>query len=778
MVTTPSQFGLLVSALLVGALGAGSARAEPASNRVLSGHQVMIKGSCVLLKVNFNLRIRYAGHVPIERGTDLRIRVQPIDPAQAASEILTRRESLRPPDSRQAPVRTIEFEATRIDEHVLNIQFLHPVVFQVGPGADFQSIVVAIGDAKSQKACKPEFPTPTLGAWDTRVSRTEAFLPRGHEDASPRPGSSASPGKPVERAAGKISDAELKSAAASMDEARAAIRKGEYGTAITLLRKVLHYPENQYSADAQELLGVAYQKDKQPSEAKAQYEDYLARYPSREGAESVRQRLAAIQTAEMPPAERLRVARKQAQSGPGESTWSVSGSSSGFYVRDDSFHILRDPTLAPNLNADKEDRRVHQNAFLSSFDLFAAWGNNEVKSKFRISATEEHRFNSSDSEITSVAALYLETMVRDLDTMLRIGRQTRNTGGVLGRFDGALVSWQANPWMKLNVVGGSPVLSRRDEPFKDDKFFYGASLDFGPLFGGVEASLFAIEQRDRSLIDRQAVGTELRYLDPSKSAFFTLDYDTHFQELNAAIFSASLTLPDKSIVNAGADYRKTPYLTSWNALQGQQYVSLYDLLRQHTLQEIQQMALDRTATYKSATIGYSYPLAEKLQLNLDATAANISGTPASFGVDGLPSLGDEFYYSAQLIGTNLLLDGDLYTAAVRYAQRQDSDTYALDLSTRYPFTEKLRATPHLLFSYRNGKLTDLKEYSVLPSVLFNYLWTKDLNFELELGTKWTTRQEALGVRSQETELFVTAGFRYDFYADGKGNCPLGSISCK
>ena len=56
------------------------------------------------------------------------------------------------------------------------------------------------------------------------------------------------------------------------------------------------------------------------------------------------------------------------------------------------------------------------------------------------------------------------------------------------------------------------------------------------------------------------------------------------------------------------------------------------------------MALDRTTTYTSANIGYSTPLTDKLQLNLDATAAHIDGTIASFGVDALPSTGNEFYY--------------------------------------------------------------------------------------------------------------------------------------
>jgi tetratricopeptide (TPR) repeat protein len=757
-----------------------TARAEPVSDRILAGHQVVTQSGCVLVKINFNVRMRYASHFPLGQGSDLRIVVRPIDPAQAAATITTRRESLRPPEGPATHIKSIEFEAARADGPVVNIQFDAPVAYNVAGGADFQSLIVAISAGKGRTPCAPVFPSQAANGWNTTLSRGGES--RRGQDASGA--ASAVRAEPLQttriEAAAPVqgSAADERAAGAAMDEGRAALKKADYGKAIALLRKAVQMPRTSHTAPALELLGVAHQKNKQPAEAKARYEEYLRRFPAGEGSESVRQRLDAILTVEMPAGERLHAARRQAESGPGQTTWTLSGSASQFYIRDDSYRVVRDPTLPPELNADKEDHRVHRNVLMSNLDLFAAWGNNDVKSKFRFSGAEEHSFVSGQRELASVSALYLETSVRDWGATSRIGRQTRNAGGVLGRFDGALATWQSSPWMRINVVGGSPVLSRRDEPFKDEKYFYGTSVDFGPFLGGLEATLFAIEQRARDLVDRQAVGTELRYLDSTKSAFFTLDYDTHFNQLNAAIFNGSWTLPDKSVLHGGADYRKAPYLTSWNALQGQTQATLYQLLKLRTREEIDQMAVDRTASYKSATIGYSRPLTDKLQFNVDATAANISGTIPSFGVDATPSTGDEFYYSAQLVGTSLLTSGDLYTLGIRYANRQDSDTYAIDLSTRYPVTDKLRVNPRLLLSYRTGNRVELKEYAVLPSVLLNYAVMKDLNLELEVGAKWTTRQEAMAVKSDDTDFFVTAGFRYDFYADGKGKCPSATAQCR
>jgi hypothetical protein len=398
-----------------------------------------------------------------------------------------------------------------------------------------------------------------------------------------------------------------------MDEARAALKKNDLVAAKRLLASVLRRPENEHSAEAQELLGVAYQRSGQLAEARAEYQDYIQRYPNAEGTDRVRQRLAGIITAAGEPHDELRPGRAQRpDAGPGDTTWSVSGSASQFYIRDDSFRVLRDPSLAPVPNADKDDHRVHRNALLSSFDLIAAWQNNQFKSKFRFSGTEEHPFDSDSAEIFSVAALSFETTMRQWDLMTRIGRQTRSTGGVLGRFDGGLVSWQASPSMRLNAVAGSPVERARTNP-SNDRYFYGASMDLGPFWGGFEASLFAIEQRDRSFLDRQAIGAELRYIDPIKSGFATIDYDMHFQELNAAILNGSWTLPDKSTISAAVDYRKSPYLSSWTAIQGQPFLTLYDMLRLHTEDEVQHWAMDRTPTYKSATVGYSRPITDKLR---------------------------------------------------------------------------------------------------------------------------------------------------------------------
>src|SRR5262249_45043962 len=157
----------------------------------------------------------------------------------------------------------------------------------------------------------------------------------------------------------------------------------------------LRYPENRYSAEAQELLGLARQRNGQPDAARAEYEDYLRRYPRGEGHERVQQRLAGLVTASGESDARLRAPAGNFGTPPlgsqfqpaGATTWTFSGSLSQFYIRNDSFQVARDASVAPTPNEDADAHRVHQNQMLTSIDLSAAWNNAATKGKIRFSGT-------------------------------------------------------------------------------------------------------------------------------------------------------------------------------------------------------------------------------------------------------------------------------------------------------------------------------------------------------------------------------------------------------
>ena len=156
----------------------------------------------------------------------------------------------------------------------------------------------------------------------------------------------------------------------------------------------------------------------------------------------------------------------------------MSGARSSFFVRDDSYNQTKDISIAPNPFADPDAHRFHQDTFLTTIDLYGSINSDAAKTKFKISGLDEQRIRSGlNLNRAGISSAYVETTLKETDLTVRAGRQTRNTGGVIGRFDGALVSWQASDMFRLNAVGGAPNWSRFDAPFRAGRYFAGASID-------------------------------------------------------------------------------------------------------------------------------------------------------------------------------------------------------------------------------------------------------------------------------------------------------------
>ena len=768
------QVAGLAGALSVGALVAGgNSYAQPVIDQFVSGADVTTIKNCNVLRVSFHVRVRYLGHVPQDSGDQIRISLALVDgPGAAGDGRLSRREGVRVnyPGPGSTGIQQIILNLDEAAGPVLQIQFLRPVSFQVVQSGSFESIDVAYAKTGSVAQC-----LPGGGAGN-----------KGDRSGKPPPNASLAGGATSVRlggaATGALSDADAKSVEASMDEARAAIRKTNYPEAISLLKKVLKYPENNSSAEAQELLGVARLKAGQREEAKAEFEDYLRRYPKGEGSERVRQRLAGILTASGPTPEKLQGGLDVAQAGglktaapKNETRWFLSGSVSALYITDDSANTVKDLSTAVNPNADPDAHRVHQNTLMTNFDMFGAAENDQMKAKFKLAATQERQLDFSSNNF-GVSTALVDYTLKEYDLEAIVGRQTRNTGGVIGRFDGAVLSWNQSPALRWNILAGSPNWSRFDAPFAFGKTMYGVSVDFIKVLGLFDTTLFAIEQFDQSIVDRQGIGAEFRYFDPKKSLLGTIDYDVHFQQLNAAIFSGTYTLDDKSVFNAAADYRKVPYLSSWNALQGQPFLTLYDMMKFDNADQIKQLAIDRTPTFESAMVSYSRPITETYLVGGDLTVTDLSGTVPSGGVDGTTATGLEYYASVNVTGTSVFKPGDLFMTALRYASLSDSKVYVLDINTRYPVLTDLSVSPRLRLGYRTGVGTDLKETTILPSIVVNYLWSKGLTFEAEVGVKYMDSYLA-GIDSKTKDIFGTVTIRQDFHLEDTSKCHGSVVTC-
>ena len=566
-------------------------------------------------------------------------------------------------------------------------------------------------------------------------------------------------------------------------EAKTSIAAKDYEHAVALLTKAA----SQGSAEAQELLGVVRERAEQLAQAKLAYETYLKLYPKGEGADRVRQRLSGVLAALESEAAAELAARKkvnleklgplksapastlrQQLSAPGKRDlaaaaeeqktwqWQTTGSAGQFYYRNDGFTgaSLRRQTF--------DSHEVFQNDIVSSADVTVRGvkGPNEIK--VRIAGYEQTDLEgASPNGDTTLSTAYVDMRNQLNGLSARVGRQTRTGGGVFGRFDGVLMGAQTDDQVLLQVVAGSPVYYGDIEPFAADRFFLGASVDLTSLNKVWSGTLYAIGQNTADIVDRRAIGAELRYAKGDVTGYANADFDVYYGEFNSATISGNWEAADGLSLFASADYRHVPFLLTSNALAGQSATSLSSLIDILGLHDTEALAVDRTASARTVTGGFSYEFAKDWQFTFDASIADYSGTPASGGVDAIPDPGIEYYVSALISGTGVFRDNDYAGVGFNVIDSSDYRTYMADLTYRFAINDKLRLGPRLRLAYRDAQGPISDQVLFLPSLGLRYQVTDHWSFESEIALRWEDNRDSTG-SNQNAELLMTAGYRYQF----------------
>ena len=369
--------------------------------------------------------------------------------------------------------------------------------------------------------------------------------------------------------------------------------------------------------------------------------------------------------------------------------------------------------------------------------------------------------NAGEESEGRLSRLYLDVFSKRLYTSARVGRQWSSTGGVLGRFDGGLLSFSRIPRIKVNLVSGFPVDSTVLEKIDTDRYFYGINADLGTFAESWDFNVFAINQLADGITDRRAVGGEARYFRPNLSFFSLVDYDISYGKLNIALFTGNVFFANKGSINFSGDYRKSPTLTTTNAIQGQGVETVSELLETMTEDEVRALAEDRTAESWSATLGGSYPINEKFQISADFNVSEFMSTEASGGVEATPGTGPEYFYSLQLIGSSLIKEGDVAILGLRYSDTSSSRTISGNINTRYPVTMNFRVNPRFRTDYSESKDDGGDQFTIRPSLRMDYYWRRKVRLEFEGGVEWT--YDRVGGQTDLTrDYFVIAGYRIIF----------------
>ena len=535
-----------------------------------------------------------------------------------------------------------------------------------------------------------------------------------------------------------------------MEEARKTMAAGDISRAIQIYTKVLQQPEHARLAEAQEFLALAREKNGQLAHAKAEYQRYLSLYPNGEGTARVNQRLSALLAVDR---QGIPGSGSSVPNHPGRSSsvsdWRVQTYFSQYYRRD-----------ANQLN--DEDQIVSQSALYSDVNFDARRRGERFDFSSRISAGYRNDFldegvGSGDQARVSYAYADLSDTVTGLRG--RIGRQSRNTGGVLGRFDGLNLGYEVGERILVNAVAGKPAYSSSDG-IDSERSFYGASVSYGPILKALELGLYVIQQDIEGLDDRQAVGGEFRYFGENQSFWGLVDYDTLYNELGSAFLQGSWRFASRLTLHGSVDRRHSPFLSTGNALIGQPVATFSQLLELLPVDEIKQLGVDRSPLSTTYSIGVSTSLSPKLQINADANQTTTDATPASGGVAATQATSYR-YYATSVVASSLFKEGDVTILGARYSDSDTARVISLTLDSRYPFGRTWRINPRLRVDRRQRLAEANYEWLYTPGIRVQYRRSQKFRIEFEAGKQFSQR-ESFGADLDRESYFINLGYQSFF----------------
>lgn len=730
----------------------------PVFGQVLDRIEIVETPGAAEIHIVFNTRALYLRHTPSESGDLIRVFLD--FPDQDRSRRFARELAASPP-SDLVPKFTVTFpdQAT----NGLSIRFARPVRFRISQ-RDIRSssrIVIAV------KLDRPASPPPEI---------------KGLPSVPP---SAKGPKPSVDIPSSQAGKGTEKQAADLMKLGRAALEAGEHEKAVQIFNALLNLPPNKQSQEAQELVGMARERNGETTKAKAEYEHYLKAYPDGEGAARVRQRLAALTDTQTVVAQGGKKPPKKIDE------TRVYGSVYEYYYGGYSQTKITDKSTNTTTSLHNHDQSLLQ----SAFDVTGRYRKDEYDNKFVVRGTQTYDLLATTDvrrNISRLRALYFEHSSQD-SYLVRIGRQPGNSGGVLDfRFDGAWVRYTAAPqFLNINLLAGQPRQFSLDSNYVPDdprnfraelkRYFYGANVDIGPLAEAWSGNTYYINQMVNGVVDRRAVGAEARYASNGKNAFSLIDYDISYGVLNVAMLNGT-AVTENTTYTLLVDHRRTPYLQTTNALFGTPGASLSTI---NTTNEglLRMQAKAVTATSDLFLAGVLHAVSKDWQLGGDVRLNRISGTSASnclvilpgtstlflnpnattdapCSLQALPGTGNIWTYTAQAIGADFPFDKSTFVMNASYITSPAYRGESLTLNSLGRFGSNWQLDTFLIL-YHQKDSSAVELYRATPTLRMDYRFDDGWTLEGSGGVEQTLTNSPTQKDTTSRQFFFT-GIRWDF----------------
>jgi hypothetical protein len=412
--------------------------------------------------------------------------------------------------------------------------------------------------------------------------------------------------------------------------------------------------------DAQEMIGLAWERSGDLGRAKMEYDLYLKLFPVGEGAQRVAQRLASMEPAPIPtaaaPGATAAAPTALAKSEPIKPAIKFSGNISEYYFGGKS-HTQSLVNLVNGIDQSTLSKS-NESALVTNVDLGARYVTDESDIRAVLRGTGSANLSADSNNTSILNAAFVDYRVKSSGLAVRVGRQSPINGGLLGMFDGLSLTYPVKPGVRVNLMGGvpaSPLVNSTNERM------YAAMVEADSIIlPNLSGDMYVLTQTTQGIANRRTIGTEVRYSNERGSLYALVDYDQLFNALNAVSVQGSIQGPAQTNFTLLLDRRKAPSLQLTNALiSNGGFTSLKALLDSSSMDEVMADARRITAQADQAMLSVSRPISEKWQATGDIQYSAIGALPAVGSFDATPATGAQYGLSMQLTGTNLYSKRDI-----------------------------------------------------------------------------------------------------------------------
>lgn len=669
---------------------------------VLSDISYLNKGGVNAIRIDFALPVHYVSHFPVKHGTSVTINLEFSKSTSIRSDKdgagkgtmvqqddivdiseLPLLQTLQAPESLLIPLKQVTYFREG-DEPKLLVEFAEDVNFSVSQVMGITSLVIFLPTAR-----KPDIIDHDVIPIEKEISATDE----------------SSLG-PVDEEAKRF-----------LDDGLAALKQGDNKKAIQIFTKLLSMPKHAYLQSSLEFLGLARDRNNQAAQAKAIYTQYLKQYPKGDGATRVRQRLADLISSRAKPKKRLKKTEtSERENKPRKYT--IYGSLAQYldYSARETTSQARETSAAIIVNQLALTMRTNVDGF-------------DVRNYFY--ANYDYDTVDGDTDALEIGSLYSKIRNSKLGFNATIGRQSVSTAGVLDKFDGVLLGYQLSEKVHANFVYGYPVDYLDKGKFQSTKPFFGGSLEFNDIWKGWDLSPYWFRHMLDDVLDRSAVGTEVRYVGDLVNAYGLIDYDIYFGTLNLIRANGQYKYKKDTEFTFALNHQKAPSLELGNALRGfSDDASIDTLKNDFGLDEsaIKERAEDLTGRSSSLSVGLSHIYSEQLTVTSDIAwsryVSRIEDVVITSEADR------RLDYTVWLVAREGFHLRDMSIAYVQWTDADDYTEFTYSAAYRRPVGTQWRMNLQLKIRNRKSDSGDMLVKKI-PSVKLDNRVGRDLNFYLE-----------------------------------------------